>query len=133
VGVLAWATYELVTAADADVEAVPTRAALCDEYDVLLAHLDSAAVFSTQAGNRAARKLSVMAQRYVQPAAGDTGGAAAGPSVAQAGEDIVTAMNAVAWETQDLVTATRPVALECGWDWPVTMSPPSAVPRPPTS
>jgi hypothetical protein len=96
--------------------------ALCEQYDALVAHLEGDAPFATQAGNSAARRLSATAERYDGSAA-----------VTQAGSDIRTVMESVAWEVADLLTATRPIALECGWEWPVGTTPPAATPRPPAS
>lgn len=107
-------------------EPVPTtRSALCAELDVLMARTTSGAVFATQQINHSARKLSQLADRY------ESG---ADPSrVALVGSDIRTVLGSVAWETADLVTATRPVALECGWQWPISSTPPAPQPRPPSS
>ena len=128
---LALGTRALVT--DEAAPIVPTTAQLCAGYDALIAELDSDDIFGTQAAVRAARELSVMADSYVQPANGEPTATEDGPPVAQAGDDIRTVLGSVAWETRDLVTATRPVALECGWDWPVTTTPPPAEPQPPSS
>jgi hypothetical protein len=127
---LALGTRTLVR--DAAAVHVPTTEQMCAQYDELVAQLASAGIFSTQSAIHSARTLSVMAEVYVPPADGDAG-VAAEPSVAQAGRDIRTVIGSVAWETRDLVTATRPVALECGWEWPVTATPPPADPRPPAS
>jgi hypothetical protein len=108
--------------AEAQAPAAGTSADLCEQYDVLVAHLQDESAFATQAGNSAARRLSASAERYEQ-----------GSAVAQAGSDIRTVMESVAWEVNDLLTATRPIALECGWDWPVGTTPPAATPRPPAS
>jgi hypothetical protein len=99
-----------------------TTADLCRQYDLLVGHLRDDAAFATQAGNSAARRLSATAERYDDSVA-----------VRQAGGDIRTVMETVAWEVTDLLTATRPIALECGWDWPVGTMPPAATPRPPAS
>lgn len=128
--VLGLGTRALVS--DAATAVVPTRGELCAEYDHLLAQLDDGGIFGTQASVQAARRLSVMAARYV-PMNGDTSLVDSNPPVAQAGADINTVLRSVAWETRDLVTATRPVALECGWDWPLTTTPPPADPQPPAS
>jgi hypothetical protein len=111
---------------------IPTRGELCAQYDLFVAQVDEGGVFGTQASVQAARKLSVMAARYDQPT-DDASLADGNPPVAQAGDDINTVLRSVAWEQRDLLTATRPVALECGWDWPVTTTPPPAAPQPPAS
>lgn len=112
----------------------PSRSELCMEYEQLLAGLGSDDVFATQAAIHSSRKLSQMAGLYVQPQRPDgQGGRDTEPPVAQADADIRRVLAAVAWETGDLVAATRPIALECGWTWPVTATPPPARPSPPTS
>ena len=128
---LALGTRALVT--DAAAPMVPTTAQLCAGYDALIAELDSDGIFATQAAVRAARELSVMADNYVPPTDDELTEAEGNPPIDQAGDDIRTVLGSVAWETGDLVTATRPVALACGWDWPVTTTPPPADPRPPSS
>jgi hypothetical protein len=107
-------------------EPAPTnRSALCAELDVLMARTTSGAVFATQQINHSARRLSQLADRYETDS---------DPSrVALAGADIRTVLGSVAWETADLVTATRPIALECGWNWPVSSTPPAPQPSPPSS
>lgn len=111
----------------------PTRDELCAEYDSLVAELSGDALFGTQAAIRSSRKLSLMAGLYVQPVPPDDKDVVvADPPVSQADADIRRVLQAVAWETSDLVAATRPIALECGWVWPVTASPPAAQPQPPT-
>jgi hypothetical protein len=119
-GGLAVVTRSLVAQAQAPPPA--TTSDLCDQYEVLVSYLRDDAAFATQAGNSAARRLSATAERY------DGDG-----TVRQAGSDIRTVMDSVAWEVTDLLTATRPIALECGWDWPVGTTPPAATPRPPAS
>lgn len=106
----------------------PSRAQLCEQYDELVAATSSGAVFATQEVNHLARKVSELAGLYAQ-----ADGSPARSSVARAGEDMVTVIGSVAWETPDLVTATRPIALECGWRWPITSSPPAVAPSPPAS
>lgn len=113
--------------------APPTRDELCAEYESLVAELSGDALFATQSAIRSSRKLSQMAGLYVQPIAmGDQDVVVAEPPVSQADADMRRVLQAVAWETSDLVAATRPIALECGWSWPVTASPPQARPEPPT-
>jgi hypothetical protein len=121
---LAALTRTLVAQAQDQAQAPPgtTTPDLCDQYDVLVVYLEDDAPFATQAGNSAARRLSAIAERYDERSA-----------VEQAGGDIRTVMESVAWEVSDLLTATRPIALECGWDWPVGTTPPAATPRPPAS
>lgn len=112
-----------------DTAATPTastRAQVCSEYAALIDELDSGGVFATQASIHSARKLSQLAGRYPQPASPNTDE----PHVAQADADIRRVLNSVAWETPDLVTATRPIALECGWVWPVSSTPPRQQPPP---
>jgi hypothetical protein len=110
----------------------PTREELCAELDDLMAAASGDALFATQEINHQARKLSRLADAYeasasaIQRADGDQ------PPVAQAGDDIRWVLRSVAWETSDLVTATRPIALECGWTWPLTTAPPAAQPRSPS-
>lgn len=112
----------------------PTRDELCAQYEMLLDELESDAAFGTQAAIHSARKLSQMAGLYVAPSpVGTRVGAADEPLATQADDDIRRVLQAVAWETTDLVVATRPVALECGWEWPVTATPPAVQPRPPAS
>ena len=122
-------TVGLVTAQlvdDATADAAAGREDLCDQLDTLLIAADSDGVFATQALNRAARRMSDLAEAYSQP-----GPAAGEPSVAQAGEDIREVTTSVAWEVADLVGASRPIALECGWTWPLTATPPALPPTPP--
>lgn len=107
---------------DVDDQQPATRAQLCAELDVLLARTSSGAAFATQQINHSARRLSQLAERYESGA----------PEVAVAGADVRTVLSSVAWESADLETATRPIALECGWDWPVTSSPPAPSPTPPS-
>lgn len=107
--------------AEADGSRVPNDGLLCEQYRVLVGHLDGDGVFATQASVRAARKLSDLADD------------AAASTVQEAGADMRTVMSSVAWETGDLLTSTRPIALACGWQWPVGAAPPAATPRPPAS
>ena len=109
-------------------EPAPTRDELCAQLDTLLAAASDDGLFSTQALNRAARRMSDLGRRYEQPVVPD-----GELSVAQAADDLRTVTASVAWEVADLVTATRPVALECGWTWPVTATPPAPSPTPPTA
>lgn len=100
---------------------------LCSEYAALMDGLDAGGVFATQANIRSARKLSQLAERYgLSPATGS-----AEPDVGEAGDDIRRVLESVAWETPDLVAATRPVAIECGWVWPVSATPPPSTPQRP--
>lgn len=108
----------------------PTRDELCAELDALTTAISGEAVFATQEINHRARKLSRLADFY-RAAADERPERAA--SVAQAGDDIRWVLRSVAWETSDLVTATRPIALECGWTWPLTTAPPAAQPQAPAS
>jgi hypothetical protein len=110
----------------------PTREQLCSQYELLVATLTDQGLFATQAGNRAARKLSQQAERFDERAGATKGARTGEPPVAQAAEDIRTVLGSVAWETPDLIAATRPVALECGWGWPVSATPPAPVPQPPS-
>ncbi len=116
---------------DAATAVVPTRGELCAQYGQFIAQVDDGGIFGTQASVQAARRLSVMAARY--DPSGDTALADSNPPVAQAGDDINTVLRSVAWEQRDLLTATRPLALECGWNWPITTTPPPAAPQPPAS
>jgi hypothetical protein len=117
-------TAQLIDDATADSPA--GRDDLCSQLDTLLTAADDDGVFATQALNRAARRLSDLAEAYAQPTfpAGD-------PPVAQAAQDIREVTTSVAWEVADLVRASRPVALECGWRWPLTATPPAPPPVPP--
>lgn len=119
--------------ADATTVSPTTRSELCSEHELLISRLASGDVFATQAINHSARRLSQLADRYDQNARPASRASADGVSVAQAGSDIRTVLGSVAWETPDIVTATRPIALECGWTWPVTATPPAPSPRPPSS
>lgn len=107
-------------------EGPPTRDELCAQLDTLLAVAADDGLFSTQALNRAARRMSDLGGRYEQAVVPD-----GELSVAQAADDLRTVTSSVAWEVADLVTATRPVALECGWTWPVSATPPAPSPTPP--
>lgn len=107
--------------AEADAARAPTDRLLCAQYRALVDHLAGDGVFATQASIRAARKLSDLADD-------------ASPATVQAaGAAMRTVMSSVAWETGDLLTSTRPIALACGWRWPVGPTPPAATPRPPAS
>ncbi len=112
--------------ADVSDEAPPTRDELCAQLDTLLAAASDGGLFSTQALNRAARRMSDLGSRYEQAVVPD-----GELSVAQAADDLRTVTSSVAWEVADLVTATRPLALECGWTWPVSATPPAPPPTPP--
>jgi hypothetical protein len=114
-----WGTRTLLASAQSP--AAADGAGLCDQYTLLMATLDGSSAFGTQAGNHAARKLS------------DLASPSSDPSVALAGGDIATVMASVAWEVSDLVTATRPIAVACGWDWPIGSAPPSVRPEPPST
>lgn len=112
----------------------PTRDEMCAEYENLVAELDSNAVFATQAAIRSTRKLSQMAGLYARTGGPDAPSPADGePPVAQADADLRRVLQSVAWETSDLIAASRPVALECGWVWPTTATPPAVQPQPPAS
>lgn len=110
----------------------PARADLCAQYDLFMTTFADPGTFSTQEGVRAARKLSQMAEDYRGPGRPGDRSTAGGTPVARAADDIRTVLSSVAWETPDLVSATRPVALECGWTWPVGADPPAARPDPPS-
>lgn len=122
-GVVA-ATGRLVD--DVTSRGAPTRGELCAQLDTLLAAAGDDSLFSTQALNRAARRMSDLGDRYEQQAVPD-----GELSVADAAADLRTVTASVAWEVADLVAATRPVALECGWSWPVSADPPAPEPTPP--
>lgn len=107
--------------AEADASRSPSDDLLCGQYRLLVDHLASDDVFSTQSSIRAARKLSDLADD------------ASEPDVRAAGEDMRTVISSVAWENSDLLTATRPIALSCGWAWPIGPTPPAGTPRPPAS
>lgn len=115
--------------------AASTREQMCAEYEALVDELNRGAVFSTQASIRSARKLSQLAGRYPDQVAAISGE----PAVGQADSDIRRVLRSVAWETPDLLAATRPIALECGWVWPVSSIPPDSadsarsLPQQPTS
>jgi hypothetical protein len=111
----------------------PTRGELCAELDALAAAVSDDAVFATQEINHRARKLSRWADVYEAPTSTATQRDDDQPPVAQAGQDIRWVLSSVAWESADLITATRPIALECGWTWPLTTQPPAAQPRPPST
>jgi hypothetical protein len=115
-----WATRALLTSAQSSV-ADADGTALCEQHALLMSTLEGEGAFATQAGNHAARRLSDLAQ------ASDL------TAVQQSGDDIRTVLGSVAWEVPDLVTATRPIALVCGWDWPIGTAPPSVWPAPPSS
>lgn len=122
-------TVGLVTARlvdDATADAPASRADLCEQLETLLTAADSDGVFATQALNRAARRMSDLAESYPQPTPTPDE-----PSVAQGGADIREVTTSVAWELADLVAATRPIALECGWTWPLSATPPAPLPTPP--
>ena len=120
------ATARLVGQATTD--SAPSRSELCVQMDALVAATNDSGIFATQALNRAARRTSDLAAAYRQPAERQ-----GQPPVSQAAEDIRTVTASVAWEVSDLVAATRPLALECGWTWPVSVTPPAPAPTPPTS
>ncbi len=117
-------TAQLVDDATADSPA--GRDDLCAQLETLLTAADDDGVFATQALNRAARRLSDLAEAYPQPTP-----PADDPPVAQAAQDIREVTTSVAWEVADLVAASRPIALECGWRWPLTATPPAPPPTPP--
>jgi len=119
------ATARLV--GDATADAPVSRDDLCSQLETVLSAAAEDGVFATQALNRAARRMSALAEDYPQPTP-----PAQEPSVAQAGEDIRAVTTSVAWEVADVVAATRPVALECGWTWPLTATPPAPPPTSPT-
>jgi hypothetical protein len=116
---------------DARARPKATRSELCDKYTRLVGFTSGGDWVGTQQLNRSARRLSLLAEGYDEDSA--TGGAAAaGLAVRQAADDARTVLRSVAWETDDLLTATRPIALECGWIWPVTAEPPAQARRPPS-
>ncbi len=115
----AWGTSGVL--ADAQRPGTAGQDDLCAEYAVLTRLLDTPGAFGTQALNRSARRLSSLADASDQP------------DVAAAGADIRTVIGSVAWERHDLLTATVPVALSCGWRWPVGPTPPASAPRPPAT
>jgi hypothetical protein len=118
------ATAQLVD--DATTDMPTTRASLCEQLDATMAAAADPSVFATQALNRAARRMSDLAKAYPQPTSPQEP-----MSVAQAGDDIREVTTSVAWEVADLVAATRPIALECRWTWPLTATPPAPPPTPP--
>lgn len=113
----AWGTSGVLAGAQRPVTAGQDE--LCAEYATLTQLLDTPGAFGTQALNRSARRLSTLADASPQP------------DVAAAGADIRTVIGSVAWERNDLLTATLPVALSCGWRWPVGPTPPASSPQPP--
>jgi hypothetical protein len=111
---------------DATADSPVGRDDLCVQLETLLAAAGDGGVFATQSLNRAARRMVDLAEAYPQPTP-----PVDEPSVAQAAYDIREVTTSVAWEVGDLVAATRPVALECGWTWPLTSTPPPPLPTSP--
>jgi hypothetical protein len=92
---------------------------MCGTLTSLVTALERGAPTDTQTVNHLARRLTAEAQ-----AAGDA-------TLPTAAFDVRRAISQPAWERSDLRTATRPIAVACGWTWPVTRTPPAVPPRPP--
>jgi hypothetical protein len=97
----------------------PDRSAWCATHAAFVAVVERPGPFATQTTNHLARQLSQQVR------------SAPDPAVAAAGDGIRRVLSTPAWELPDLVVATRPVALDCGWSWPITTTPPAPLPRPP--